>query len=81
MTEKTVQISITTKINRTAISTEITAEAVSLDGEMIKLMIEVLKEAITGGLEAIDNQIRERETKSWQNLGSEKHRGSQQLGK
>ena len=73
MTEKTVQISITTKINGTAINREITAEAASLDGEMIKLMIEVLKEAITGGLEAIDDQIRAREAKSWQNLGMEKH--------
>ena len=74
MTEKTVQISITTKINGKATSKEITAEASNLDGEMIKMMIEVLKEAITGGLEAIDDQIREREAKDWKNLGREKHR-------
>jgi hypothetical protein len=80
MTEKTVQISITTKINGKAISREITAEASNLDGEMIKMMIEVLKEAITGGLEAIDDQIREREAKDWKNLGREKHRVITALG-
>jgi len=74
MTEKTVNISITTEINGKGIKREITAETASLDGEMIKLMVEVIREAITGGLEAIDDQIREREAKSWKNLGREKHR-------
>jgi len=74
MTEKTVNISITTEINGKAIKREIPAEAASLDGEMIKIMIEMIREAITGGLEAIDDQIREREAKGWKNLGREKHR-------
>ena len=74
MTEKTVNISITTEINGKAIKREISAEAASLDGEMIKLMVEMIREAITGGLEAIDDQIREREAKGWKNLGREKHR-------
>ena len=74
MTEKTVKISITAEINGKAITREKSAEAASLDGEMIKLMVEMIREAITGGLEAIDDQIREREAKSWKNLGREKHR-------
>ena len=74
MTEKTVNISITTEINGKAIKREISAEAACLDGEMIKLMVEMIREAITGGLEAIDDQIREREAKGWKNLGREKHR-------
>ena len=74
MTEKTVNISITTEINGEAIKREITAEASSLDGEMIRVMVQLMREAITGGLEAIDNQIREKETKGWKNLGREKHR-------
>jgi len=74
MTEKTVNISITTEINNKAIKREISAEAASLDGEMIKVMVQLIREAIAGGLEAIDDQIREREAKDWKNLGREKHR-------
>jgi hypothetical protein len=73
MTEKTVNISITTEINNKAIKREISAEAASLDGEMIRLMFELIREAIARGLEAIDDQIREREAKGWKNLGREKH--------
>ncbi len=74
MTEKTVHISITTEINGKTIKREITPEAAQLDGEMVKMMIEMGKEAIAGGLEAIDDQIREREAKDWKNLGRERHR-------
>jgi len=74
MTEKTVNISITTEINGKAINREIRAEAARLDGEMIKIMVEMIRETIAGGLEAIDDQIREREAKGWKNLGREKHR-------
>jgi hypothetical protein len=63
MTAKTVNISITTEINNKAIKREISAEAANLDGEMIKLMVQFLREAIAEGLEAIDDQIREREAK------------------
>jgi len=74
MTEKTVHISITTEINGKTIRREITPEAADLDGEMVKMMIEMGKEAIAGGLEAIDDQIREREANGWKNLGRERHR-------
>ncbi len=73
MTEKTVNISITTEINNKAIKREISAEAASLDGEMIKLMVELIREAIAGALEAIDDQIREREAIDWKKLVREKH--------
>jgi len=65
MTEKTVNISITTEINNKAIKRGISAEAASLDGQMIELMIELMREAIAEGLEAIDDQIRELEAKGW----------------
>ncbi len=73
MTEKTVKISITAEINGKALTREKSAEAASRDGEMIKLMVELIREAIAGALEAIDDQIREREAKGWKNLGREKH--------
>ena len=50
MTEKTVKISITTEINGKAIKREIRAEAAGLDGEMIKMMVEMIRETIAGGL-------------------------------
>ena len=59
MTEKTVSISITTEINGKAVNREIEAEAGSLDGALIKIMFETIRETIRGGLEAIDDQIRE----------------------
>ena len=65
MTEKTVNINRTTEINNEAIKREISAEGASLDGEMIKLMIELMREAIAEGLEAIYDQIQEREAKGW----------------
>jgi hypothetical protein len=74
MTEKTVDISITTEINGKAINRELKVEAARLDGELIKVMVEMIRETIAGGLEAIDDQIREREAKGWKNLGREKHR-------
>jgi hypothetical protein len=54
MTEKTVKISITTEINGKAVNREVKAEAGSLDGELIKIMSEMIRETIRGGLEAID---------------------------
>ena len=74
MTEKTVDISITTEINGKAVNREVKAEAGSLDGELIKIMYEMIRETITGGLEAIDDQIREGEASGWKNLGREKRR-------
>lgn len=74
MTEKTVEIIITTEINGKAIKKDVKAEAANLDGEMIKLMVEITREAVAEGLGAIDDQIRERQAKSWKNLGREKHR-------
>ena len=74
MTEKTVNISITTEINGKAVKREVKAEAVSLDGELIKIMFEMIRETIRGGLEAIDDQIREGATSGWKNLGREKRR-------
>jgi hypothetical protein len=50
------------------------AEAGSLDGELIKIMSEMIRETIRGGLEAIDDQIREGEASGWKNLGREKRR-------
>jgi len=35
--------------------------------------VQLMREAIAGGLEAIDDQIREREAKGWKNLRREKH--------
>ena len=43
MTEQTVFISITTEINRKAIKIEMSAEAASLDGEMIKMKVQLIK--------------------------------------
>ena len=74
MTEQTVHISITTEINGKAVNREIQAAAGSLDGELIKLMSEMIRETIRGGLEAIDDQIREGEASGWKNLGREKRR-------
>ena len=74
MTEKTVTISITTEVNGKALKREISVGTASIDGEMIKLMSEMMRTTITEGLEAIDDQIREREAKDWKNLGREKHR-------
>ena len=74
MTEKTVRISITTEINGKVVNREIEAEAGSLDGELIKIMFEMIRETIRGGLEAIDDQIREGEASDWKNLGREKRR-------
>jgi hypothetical protein len=74
MTEKTVKISITTEINGKAVNREVKAEAGSLDGELIKIMSEMIRETIRGGLEAIDDQIREGEASGWKNLGREKRR-------
>jgi len=74
MTEKTVDISITTEINGKVVNREIEAEAGSLDGELIKIMFEMIRETIRGGLEAIDDQIREGEASDWKNLGREKRR-------
>ena len=72
MTEQTVHISITTEINGKAVNREIQAAAGSLDGELIKLMSEMIRETIRGGSEAIDDQIREGEAGGWENLGLEK---------
>jgi hypothetical protein len=58
MTEKTVKISITTEINGKAVNREVKAEAGSLDGELIKIMSEMIRETIRGGLEAIDDKRR-----------------------
>lgn len=74
MTEKTVRISITTEINGKSANREIKAEAGSLDGELIKIMYEMIRETMRGGLEAIDDQIREGEASGWKNLGREKRR-------
>ena len=74
MIEKTVTISITTEVNGKALKREISVGTASIDGEMIKLMSEVMRTTIAEGLEAIDDQIREREAKDWKNLGREKHR-------
>ena len=51
MTEKTVKISITTEINAKTIKREISVDAGCLDSEMIKLKVDVIREAIIGGLE------------------------------
>ncbi len=75
MTEKTVKISITAEINGQAIKRKISTKAASLDGEMIKLMVEMIRKATVGGLEAIDDQIREKDARGWKNLGREKHPG------
>ena len=74
MTEKTVTISITTEVNGKAHNQEISVGSAGLDGELIKIMAELMRTIITEGLEAIDDQIREREAKDWKNLGREKHR-------
>ena len=74
MTEKTVSISITTEINGKAVKREITAEAATLDSEMIKMLVQLLRETVVRGLESIDDQIRESGAKGWKNLGREKHR-------
>ena len=74
MTEKTVTISITTEVNGKAHKQEISVGSAGLDGELIKIMAELMRTIITEGLEAIDDQIREREAKDWKNLGREKHR-------
>jgi len=74
MTEKTVTISITTEVNGKALKQEISVGSAGLDGELIKMMTELMRTIIAEGLEAIDDQIREREAKDWKNLGREKHR-------
>lgn len=74
MTEKTVTISITTEVNGKAHKQEISVGSAGLDGELIKIMAELMRTIIAEGLEAIDDQIREREAKDWKNLGREKHR-------
>ena len=74
MTEKTVTISITTEVNGKALKQEISVGSAGLDGELIKMMAELMRTIIAEGLEAIDDQIREREAKDWKNLGREKHR-------
>ena len=74
MTEKTVTISITTEVNGKAHKQEISVGSAGLDGELIKMMTELMRTIIAEGLEAIDDQIREREAKDWKNLGREKHR-------
>ena len=74
MTEKTVTISITTEVNGKAHKQEISVGSAGLDGELIKMMTELMRTIIAAGLEAIDDQIREREAKDWKNLGREKHR-------
>ena len=74
MTENAVNIIITTEINGKAVKREITAEAATLDGEMIKVLIQMLREALARGLETIDDHIRESGAKGWKNLGREKHR-------
>ena len=74
MTEKTVTISITTEVNGKAHKQEISVGSAGLDGELIKMMAELMRTIIAEGLEAIDDQIREREAKDWKNLGREKHR-------
>jgi hypothetical protein len=74
MTENTVSISITTEVNGKALKRETYVGTASIDGEMIKMMLEMMRTTITEGLEAIDDQIREREAKNWKNLGREKHR-------
>jgi hypothetical protein len=74
MTEKTVTISITTEVNGKALKQEISVGSAGLDGELIKMMADLMRTIIAAGLEAIDDQIREREAKDWKNLGREKHR-------
>lgn len=74
MTEKTVTISITTEVNGKALKQEISVGSAGLDGELIKMMADLMRTIIAEGLEAIDDQIREREAKDWKNLGREKHR-------
>lgn len=74
MTEKTVEISITTEINGKTINRETKAAAGSLEGELIKVMYEMIRETIKGGMEAIDDQIREGAARGWKNLGREKRR-------
>ena len=73
MTEKTVKISITTEITAKKIKREISVDAGCLDSEMIKLKVDVIREAILGELEVIDDLIREREAKGRKNFGREKH--------
>ena len=46
MTEMTVKISITTEINAKTIKREISVDAGCLDSEMIKLKVDVIREAI-----------------------------------
>jgi hypothetical protein len=74
MTEKTVTISITTKVNGKALYREISVGTAGLDGELNKLMVELMMTAIAEGLKAIDDQIRASEAKDWKNIGPEKHR-------
>mgnify|MGYP001827065618 FL=1 len=74
MTEKTVTISITTEVNGKAHKQEISVGSAGLEGELIKMMAELMRTIMAAGLEAIDDQIREREAKDWKNLGREKHR-------
>jgi hypothetical protein len=74
MTENTVSIRITTEVNGKAQKRETTVGTVGIDGELIKMVVEMMRTTIAEGLEAIDDQIREREAKDWKNLGREKHR-------
>jgi len=54
MTEKTVTISITTEVNGKAHKQEISVGSAGLDGELIKMMAELMRTIIAEGLEAID---------------------------